>query len=1689
MHIGEYIEKRGSSISPVEAIHLWHGTVACLKRELPSHTYHARLEPSAFAVEGDEGALTVTIVDRSWFRPAGTHEPRGPLWPFAAPEQTALAAGEVGVASNVYTLGLLGSYLFTGERPYPETDEPETDELELAHRILRGPLPAIPERELSKEQYALLTRILRRSLEQESSLRYSTLSEMQGEIGLLLGSFERAEERKPLLVGRQRERVALLDLVSEARSGSSPFRLLLGEPGEGKSFLWHGIAENEPRRGEGWCFYKSPQTGGYPYAGVASLLRQLLSDAPVESAHTRSGEISPSLRAVLRTISPELEGYFPEQGGAIAEREEPTSLKEEAEIELARLFAALSGEFEMVLLALDDIQWLDQQSLGVLTTLAKLREPGLGVLFIGRPEGASRVPEELRRDELLLTGLKETEGEELLRWLLPEPPPQKELTRLYRQLDRYAKGNPLAIMQLSRIVSQWELNEEELTRTLTDLGDSTGVIGALARSRLQGLSAEARRFLRLLSLLLPPVHFSLLDSIAEVRWRGLETLLEECESSLLIIANRGSSEVLFAHDSIEASVREEASDSPELVSQAVRILYHAFQVGSERALFALARLLSGLPRKEGGLRKEPFRAAMEHLSAEETVELLARAATRSLTTMAPKEALAFSESALSLRSGYTGEEVEQQLLMVAHEAAFRLDDPYRMSRHFARIFASRDTVLVNQARQLWISKAYSESAFGGAIRIGWKALEELGSLPPWRERENAFREAERAHSRRNPGSVKKKLMAQPLSSDPIVHLRIRTAARLLLPMLTVDHDHLPLLVDVIVRESLENGRTGYTGIAYIAWMLIVASRKGASTKLAPLSEAARELASRSGDPVATHVTNTYARIFSLVWVDGYGKGMGELLSLYREGYELGNFQFASHTMHLYSQALLYHGAPLTTVLDTIVDSRSQMIQYHHHRTAKALAKYQQGVECLLGRAPDPLVLTGSVIEESSYLEDLLRREDHLSISGFYMVKGLLASYEERPALALSYYRKLTDHIETIAALHDNAVGYYLWGVAACREGAATEARQALRKVRRWARGLPENHAHRLLGLEAEVARSRGRRRRAERLYEKARLVALRNGYPHEAALIAEGHASLLSTQGRSKEKEQELLYLSQSLYSRWGAHHAADRVRRKLHWEVVPERGRSEILETSFVRGLTEARTDDEMIGTALREICRLSGAEQGYLTLRRRGRSELYLINRRSDSSSEVIPFEMERVPLVTRRLLEQAEERKSEWNESVRLGDRKHYLLSVASGPSSELSLRILLLTHPGGANFSDAVRGRVTAAAGLTAAILRLRASLLRNRRQEEDLQTARQEVAKAHDYSRTLFGTLSDALLLLDEDGRILSYNPATSPYLVFGKTETVSLDEKVAAAIRESYRMGEERGVKRSEIPWNERDLRISVTPAHLPEEPVTGVLAVTIEEITELKRKERALRRREKELILADRMSSIGMLSATIAHEVSNPNHILQLNAQSLLMVLQQIRGSRAVADDGALANAEEMVEQIVRGSERIESVVNGIKEYGRGGRQEEWEITTPEAVCRRAYRFSRIMAAQYTNHLILDLGEELPRIRVLGGLLEQAVVNLIKNSCEALFDSSGRVRLSASYDRPAGEVVIAVSDDGGGLDPRLLSSLGKPFESGREEEGGTGLGLSIVGAILERHGGSVLFREDDEYMTVAELRLPPVRE
>ena len=251
-------------------------------------------------------------------------------------------------------------------------------------------------------------------------------------------------------------------------------------------------------------------------------------------------------------------------------------------------------------------------------------------------------------------------------------------------------------------------------------------------------------------------------------------------------------------------------------------------------------------------------------------------------------------------------------------------------------------------------------------------------------------------------------------------------------------------------------------------------------------------------------------------------------------------------------------------------------------------------------------------------------------------------------------------------------------------------------------------------------------------------------------------------------------------------------------------------------------------------------------------------------------------------------------------------------------------------------------------------------------------------------------------------------------------------------------------------------------------------------DITERKRASEALREVQKQLAHANRVATMGQLTASIAHEVNQPITGAITNAQAALRLLD-----RPTPD---LEKVRLALARIVRDGARAGAVVGRIRDLIKKAppRSERVKINT---AIREVIEITRSEAMKNGVSVRAELGDDLP---IVGGdrvELQQVILNLIVNALEAMRDMGEGPRnvLITTGKTEAGDTVVSVGDSGPGLAPAIRDDLFKPFETTKST--GMGLGLSICRSIVEGHGGRLWASPNAPQGAVFQFTLPPLRE
>lgn len=269
-------------------------------------------------------------------------------------------------------------------------------------------------------------------------------------------------------------------------------------------------------------------------------------------------------------------------------------------------------------------------------------------------------------------------------------------------------------------------------------------------------------------------------------------------------------------------------------------------------------------------------------------------------------------------------------------------------------------------------------------------------------------------------------------------------------------------------------------------------------------------------------------------------------------------------------------------------------------------------------------------------------------------------------------------------------------------------------------------------------------------------------------------------------------------------------------------------------------------------------------------------------------------------------------------------------------------------------------------------------------------------------------------------------------------------------------------------------------------------------EVTERKRALEELKLHQDKLIQADKMSSLGILVAGVAHEINNPNGLILLNMPILREVYQDAEevlearyNNQGDFTLGGLPYSRMrnevpcLLEEMQEGANRIKRIVEELKDFARQDTSAASEPVDFNTIVQAAVRLVESSIRSASNYFEAHYSQDLPIIQGNAQRIEQVVVNLILNACQALPDADRRISLETFHDREAGAVVLRLSDEGVGIAPEHIPHLTDPFFTTKRESGGTGLGLSVSATIIKEHGGTLEFESQPGKGTTVTLSLP----
>jgi two-component system sensor kinase FixL len=336
-------------------------------------------------------------------------------------------------------------------------------------------------------------------------------------------------------------------------------------------------------------------------------------------------------------------------------------------------------------------------------------------------------------------------------------------------------------------------------------------------------------------------------------------------------------------------------------------------------------------------------------------------------------------------------------------------------------------------------------------------------------------------------------------------------------------------------------------------------------------------------------------------------------------------------------------------------------------------------------------------------------------------------------------------------------------------------------------------------------------------------------------------------------------------------------------------------------------------------------------------------------------------------------------------------------------------------------------------------------------------------------RAIIETSPDGLITIDEKGIIQSFNPAAAKMFGYRADEVIGRNisclmpspdrERHDGYLAHYLRTGEKRiiGIGR-EVRAQRRDGTSFPVELAVGEVVADGyrLFAGFLRDISARRDAEQRLHDLRSELLHVSRLSEMGEMASGLAHELNQP----------LTAIINYLQACRRLLPDSAppgKRRIDELVDKSISQAERAGKIIQHLRRFITRG---ETEHTSEEisSVVEEAAQLALIGASERGIHARLELASELPPVQIDKVQIQQVIINLVRNSIDALSET-GQGEITIRTARAAPDMVeIEVCDTGPGLDQEVAQRLFQPFVT--TKAGGLGIGLSICRTIADAHDG-----------------------
>jgi PAS domain S-box-containing protein len=1656
---------------------------------------------------------------------------------YMAPEQTGRMNRSIDSRSDLYAFGIMLYEMLTGGLPFSASDP-----MEWVHcHVARQPVPP-SERSpgVPGSVSAIIMKLLAKTAEDRYQTAAGVDSDLrrclaEWEIHGRIDKFSLAEHDTPdrllipeKLYGRTSETETLLASFDRIVAGGRPELVLVsGYSGIGKSAVVNELHKPlVPPRG----LFASGKFDQYkrdiPYATLAqafqSLLRPLLTKNEAELSKWRDAlreAVGPNGQLIVDLV-PELKLIIGEQP-PVPELP-PQDAQGRFQLVFRRFISVFARPEHPLALFLDDLQWLDAATLDLMEDLLT-RSDIQHLMLIGayrdnevnpshplmRKLEAMRQAGAILQDIVLAPLTREDLAQLMADSLHCEPDRATPLAQLIH--DKTA-GNPFFAIQFFSALTEvglltfdhgegrwsWDLNRiyaKGYTDNVVDL-----MVGKLSR-----LPVETQKALQQLACLGNSAEFAMLRMVYQDSNEEMHGQLWEAVRTGLIFRSEDS--YRFLHDRVQ-----EAAYS--LIPQELRAETH-LRIGMLLAAYTPPeKLEEGIFEIVNQLNRG-FHLITSVAERERVAELNLIAGRRAKTSTAYASALKYLASGRILLTEESWDHNYElifsiEYLMAECEllTADMMSAEDRLSMLAQRAKRDHDIAIVTRLR-LTLYTTVDRSDRG--VEVFLEYLRRVGTDWPLRPtRDEVMREYDRIWSLLGSRQIEE-LVDLPLTTNPDVLDVLDVFTEVVTPSLFFDENLCSLVICHMVNISLEHGNCDASCFAYV-WFAIIGGPRFSNYKDGfRFGRLGYELVEKRG--LKRYQARTYMSFGNIVmpWTKHALGGRDLLRRAFDAAYRIGDLTFAAYSWNGLITNFLTVGDPLAEVQPEAEDGLAFAQRARFGLVVDLISTQVQLIRTLRGLTPKFGCFNDKEFDEFQF-------ERHLASSAvlglpefWYWARKVQArffamDYASAVGASLNAQRLLwtsPSQFETATFRFYGALSH-----AASWDSASPDQKQqhfeALaahhRQLEIWAEHCPENFENRAALVGAEIARIEGREFEAMRLYEQAIRSAHANGFVHNEAVAYEVAARFYAARGFEQIAH---LYLrsARRCYTTWGA----DGKVRQLD-ELHPHLGKDEPvrspmgtltapvehLDLATVLRVSQAVSGElvleKLVEMLLRTAIEHAGAERGLLVLPHGGGLSIHA---EANTSGDSVMVHLREAPISAVELPESVIRYAARTQESVILDDasvgnpfpsddyiRHRRGRSVLCLPLVKQGALVALLYLENNLAPNVFTPGRI--------AVLKLLASeaamSLDNSRLYRELEEGEAKIRRLVDAN--IIG-----VVITDLDGPIIDANDAFLDMVGYSRDDllsgrlrwtTVTPVEWDAATARAAAEIRSTGRCATYEKEYIRKDgSRVPALVGGAAFEDTRSHSVSFVVDLSERKRSEEGLQRAHAELAHVTRVMTVGELTASIAHEVTQPLAAIVTNGDACLRLL--------ATDLPNLSETRKAVASIIRDATRAAEVVahvGGLLKKSDGDR-------APLDLGQVIRDVLVLVQPEVARHRILlrtSLADDLPPILGDRIQLQQVMLNLLTNAIEAMRDVADRSRelMVSAHRHEVGAgagVRVVVEDTGVGFEQANVERLFQALYTTKPD--GLGMGLSISRSIILSHGGRLWATPNASYGATFQFVVP----